>query len=205
MLAFDHIAVSGETLEAATAHVEEALGVALQPGGAHAVFHTHNTLLGLEDGLYLEAIAINPDAPTPERPRWFDLDRFAGPPRLTNWICRTDDLDTTLASFAMDLGAPVDLQRGALRWRMAVPASGVLPYDNCAPALIQWQTDIHPATRLAKSGCRLRQLVVTHPEARALQAALKEQLIDPRIAFETGPAALSAAFDTPHGPRDLHL
>ncbi len=82
----DHIAVSGTTLPEAVAAVEEALGVRMQPGGEHAVFHTHNALLGLADGLYLEAIAINPDAPVPERPRWFDLDRFAGPARLTNWI-----------------------------------------------------------------------------------------------------------------------
>ena len=73
MIEFDHIAISGETLAEATEHVEAALGVSLQPGGEHAVFHTHNTLLGLEDGLYLEAIAINPNAPTPDRPaglRW---------------------------------------------------------------------------------------------------------------------------------------
>lgn len=203
MLAFDHIAVSGESLAAATAHVEEALGVALQPGGAHAVFHTHNTLLGLEDGLYLEAIAADPEAPRPDRPRWFDLDRFTGPPRLTNWICRAPDLDAALAGLAMDLGAPVDLQRGDLRWRMAVPASGILPFDNCAPALIQWQTEAHPATRLAPAGVRLRRLTVIHPQARALESALAAVLRDARIVFETGPAALAAQFDTPHGPRSL--
>ena len=92
MLELDHLAVSGATLEAARAAVEDALGVPMQPGGEHDVFHTHNTLLGLEDGLYLEAIAINPAAPTPDRPRWFDLDRFEGSARLSNWICRTDDI-----------------------------------------------------------------------------------------------------------------
>ena len=136
----DHLAVSGATLAEATAHVEDALGVRMQPGGEHDVFHTHNTLLGLEDGLYFEAIAVNPAAPDPDRPRWFDLDRFSGPARLTNWICRSDDLTGELAAVPMDLGAPVALQRGDLRWSMAVPASGRLPFDNCAPALIQWQT-----------------------------------------------------------------
>ena len=74
----DHFAIAANTLAEATAHVEEALGVPLQPGGEHAVFGTHNRLLGLADGLYLEAIAIDPEA-TPERsPRWFDLDSFSG-------------------------------------------------------------------------------------------------------------------------------
>lgn len=201
MIVLDHLAVSGQTLSEARAHVEQALGVALQPGGEHDVFHTHNALLGLEDGLYLEAIAINPDAPAPNRPRWFDLDRFEGPPRLTNWICQTDDLDAELASLPDGMGTPVALQRGDLRWRMAVPASGILPFDNRAPALITWQTQLHPARRLAPSGVRLRRLTVVHPDAAGLVAVLDGVLRDDRISFEAGASGLSAAFDTPHGRR----
>lgn len=203
MIEFDHIAISGETLEAAKAHVEEALGVALQPGGEHDVFFTHNALLRLEDGLYLEAIAINPEAPQPTRPRWFDLDRFGGPPRLTNWICRTDDLDAVLGTLPATMGVPVDLQRGALRWRMAVPQSGILPFDNCAPALIQWQTSTHPATLLAPSGVRLRCLTVLHPDGDALATLLGDQLVDDRITVETGSKGMLAEFDTPHGARQI--
>lgn len=203
MIAFDHIAIAGVTLTEAQTHVEQALGVALQPGGAHDVFSTHNALLGLEDGLYLEAIAINPDAPAPKRPRWFDLDRFTGLPRLTNWICRTDDLEAELAAIPADLGHPVDLQRGDLRWRMAVPETGILPFENCAPALIQWQTQQHPATSLACSGVRLTRLTVRHPEGGILRAMVAHHLNDDRIAFETGPAGLGATFATPHGPREI--
>lgn len=194
----DHIAVSGETLEAAAAHVEQALGVSLQQGGKHAKFGTYNRLLGLEDGLYLEAIAIDPDAPTPEQPRWFDLDRFAGNARLTNWICRVSDIEAV----TMPDGpvAPIDLDRGALRWRMAVPRSGRLPFDNLYPALIQWQGDLHPARMLQASGCRLRRLVVYHPDALDLARILGAV---ERVEFDTGPAAMRAEFDTPHGPRVL--
>jgi hypothetical protein len=204
MLELDHIAVAGETLEAASAHVEEALGVSLQPGGEHDVFFTHNRLLGLEDGLYLEAIAINPQAPQPDRPRWFDLDRFSGPPRLTNWICRSPDLAAVLAALPVDAGTAVSLRRGDLRWQMAVPASGRLPFDNLHPALIQWGSDLHPANRLAASGCRLKRLIVTHPDASSLGDVLGRFLHDGRLVFDTGPVpALRAEFDTPHGPRVL--
>ena len=186
----DHFAIAANTLAEATAHVEEALGVPLQPGGEHAVFGTHNRLLGLADGLYLEAIAIDPEA-TPERqPRWFDLDRFDGAARITNWICRSGDLDSTLAALPVDAGAPVSLTRGDLSWQMAVPKSGILPYDNIFPALIQWQGP-HPAPRLTQQGCSLRRLVVSHPEAQALAELLP--LDDARVVFETGPAALRAA------------
>jgi hypothetical protein len=199
----DHIAISGETLAEARAHVEEALGVSLQAGGEHDVFFTHNALLGLEDGLYLEAIAINPAAPAPDRPRWFDLDRFTGPPRLTNWICRCDDLEATLAVLGVDFGAAVALRRGDLRWRMAVPETGSLPFDNRAPALIEWQAGGHPVQRLAASHVRLRRLTIRHPEADVLQDILQGQLNDDRLSFEAGLTGMAAAFDTPHGPREI--
>ena len=203
MMELDHLAVSGLDLAQATAHVTQALGCTPQQGGEHAVFHTHNTLLGMEDGLYLEAIAVNPAAPDPDRARWFDLDNFSGAPRLTNWICRCENLDAALAVLPGGFGTPVDLQRGDLRWRMAVPHSGVLPFDNCAPALMQWEGNAHPAARLAPSSCRLTRLEVSHPEADALAALLAPHLTDQRLAFINGPAALTATVETPEGARTL--
>jgi len=197
----DHLAVAGETLEEAAAHVEAALGLAMQPGGTHPKFGTHNRLMGLGEGLYLEAIAIDPDAPAPDRPRWFDLNRLSGGPHLRNWIARVDDLDAALTRHA-EAGAPLDLARGDLRWRMAVPGDGVLPFDNRFPALIEWQAGGHPADRLPDAGARLERLVVAHPEAQALRAALSE-FTDARVVFEPGPPALRAEIATPHGRRVL--
>ena len=199
----DHLAVSGETLEQAQSYVEDALGVAMQQGGEHAVFHTHNALLGLEDGLYLEAIAINPRAPKPERPRWFDLDRFSGAARLSNWICRTQDLGADMAALPTGIGRPVSLKRGDLRWQMVVPESGILPFDNQCPALIEWQTSVHPSASLQQSKCRLRRLVVSHPEAVELRKIVETVLDDPRVVFETGPIGQMAQIETPHGVRSL--
>lgn len=203
MLTLDHIAVAGATLDEATETIEAALGVSLQPGGQHDVFFTHNRLLGLEDGLYLEAVAADPDAPQPQRPRWFDLDRFTGDARLTNWVCRSDDLDADLAALDVDAGQPVDLRRGDLRWRMAVPANGVLPFDNRFPAMMQWGGADHPSQRLNRSGCRLRRLVVAHPQAAELTHALTPLFQDDRVVFEPGSSAIMAEFDTPHGGRVL--
>lgn len=202
LLELDHLAVAAATLAEGRAAVEDALGLGLEAGGRHPHFATHNLLLGLGDGLYLEVIAIDPEAPDPGRPRWFDLDRFAGPPRLSNWICRTGDLAGAVARWPR-AGRPVALARGDLRWRMAVPEDGRLPCGGLFPALIEWQGSGHPAARLAPSGCRLERLVVVHPEARGLQAALGPELDDARIAFESGPAALRAEIATPHGRRVL--
>ncbi len=202
MLELDHLAVAAETLDEGRAYVEDALGVTLQTGGQHAHFGTHNVLLGLEDGLYLEVITVDPSAPPPDYPRWFDLDRFRGRPRITNWICRTNDL-SALVKRQPDAGQPVALARGDLRWQMAVPADGILPFGGAFPAVIEWSGAAHPAKRLDASGCRLVRLTIRHPDATALQSTLAAEFADDRVVIEAGEAAFCAEFDTPAGRRVL--
>lgn len=203
MLTLDHIAISAANLAEGVEWVENALGVSLAPGGAHALMSTHNRLLGLGD-IYLEVITIDPAAPNPPHPRWFDLDNFTGGPRLTNWIVACDDLDITLAALPQDVGQPADLARGDLRWRMAIPADGCLPFGNAHPALIQWQGAAHPAQRLPDVGVRLDLLEIATPDADALTAALQGQFTDRRVRISQGPQnSMRATFTTPHGPRVL--
>lgn len=196
ILALDHIALAAETLEAGVAHAEAALGLPLAGGGAHALMGTHNRLLGLGD-LYFEVIAIDPAASQPQHARWFDLDHFSGPPRLTNWICRAD-----LNAPPPEAGRVLDVARGDLRWRMAVPESGALPMGGTYPALIEWQGDLHPTQRLPDSGARLALLEIATPDPEALCAALPG-FADSRVQFTQGEPAFRATFDTPHGRRIL--
>lgn len=203
-LELDHLAVAGETLEAATRHVEDALGVTLDPGGVHVEMGTHNRLLSLGPGVYLEAIAINPDAKGPERPRWFDLDRFAGQPRLSNWIVRARDLVAELGQAPDGMGVPIPFTRGRFDWTMAVPGTGRLPFDGAAPALIQWDGAAHPADFLPDRDCRLVSLVVAHPEVDALLDAFPALAQLPLVRFETAVSpALAAEIATPDGVRRL--
>jgi len=202
MLALDHLAISSTTLDEGVAATEAALGLPLAPGGQHPHMATHNRLLSLGPDLYLEVIAADPSQSRPTWPRWFDLDRFTGPPRLTNWICRTDDLDAELALAPDGTGTPIALQRGDFRWRMAVPSTGILPFDNRFPALIQWEGSAHPAPRLPDHGARLTALHITHPDATALRKALA-RLSDPRVTLAQGSPALRATITTPQGDRVL--
>lgn len=203
MLRFDHLAVSALTLAEGVASVEAALGVSLSPGGQHPHMATHNRLIGVGD-LYLEVIAPDPSQPRPAWPRWFDLDSFAGPPRLTNWVTASDDIAVDLAQSPAGTGAPVNLARGDYRWIMAIPADGRLPYDGAFPALIQWHGDLHPARALPDCGLRLRRFEIAHPQAQALREALRGRLNEPRLIITEAPVkALRASFDTPHGPRVL--
>lgn len=197
----DHIAISAAVLAEGVAWTEAALGVALAGGGVHPVMGTHNRLLGLGD-CYLEVIAVDPAAAPPGRARWFGLDGFSGRPRLTNWICATDDLVAEIAASPAGVGVPLALARGDYRWRMAVPDTGVLPFDGIYPALIQWQGAAHPAKALPEAGCRLRRLEVAHPQGVALRAALAG-FGDPRVVIVAGVAGLRAEIETPHGLRVL--
>jgi hypothetical protein len=203
MLRIDHLAVVAERLEVGVTEVERLLGVPMAGGGKHPLMGTHNRLLSLGD-LYLEVIAIDPEAPAPGRPRWFDMDRFAGPPRLTNWIAGCDDLAAEVALGPVGIGRPIALARGDYRWQMAVPDDGRLPFDGAFPALIQWEGTAHPAPALPDQGLRLQQLEIGHPEAAGLQRALAGRFEDARVVI--APAAkfsLRATIDTPAGPRVL--
>ncbi|KAG1647634.1 L-methionine sulfoximine/L-methionine sulfone acetyltransferase [Nymphon striatum] len=183
----DHIAVSAETLPEGKAYVEEALGVELATRGEHPHMATHNHLLSLGAEEYFEVIAINPNAPSPSHPRWFNIDNFSGPPRLTNWILATDDLEHALSQLPNGFGTPVDLERGDFRWTMAVPEDGILPWGGWGPALIQWHGDLHPAPLLPDQHTRLRSLsdMTTIRAALPTDAQAICEILNPIIANTT--------------------
>lgn len=206
-LRLDHLALAAETLDAGRAHVEDVLGVKLPTRGEHPQMATHNHLLSLGPQVYFEVIATNPNATPPNRPRWFDLDNFKGPARLTNWILATDDLEATLALLPDRFGGfgkPIALQRGDFRWSMAVPDDGVLPWGGWGPALIQWHGGLHPAPLLPDQNTRLRSVILRHPEAEDIAQTFAPLLPRDTIMFEVNAtASLTASFDTTQGPREL--
>ncbi|MEN8840298.1 MAG: VOC family protein [Octadecabacter sp.] len=195
----DHLAIAAETLEEGVAWAQERLGVTFLAGGKHARFATHNQLLGLADGLYLEVITTDPAANC-DGPRWFALDHFKGPPRLANWICEADDID----AFMVHGMRKVAMERGDLRWDMGVPPDGSLPMAGGFPTVLQWHTDNPPGRSLAQSGCALHRLNVCHPQADKIEVQLAGQLRDARVHFEVSDTVgLSAVFETPNGPVTL--
>ena len=194
----DHLAIAAETLEEGVAWAEAKLSVALLAGGKHQRYGTHNQLLGLADGLYLEVISVDPGAPS-DGPRWFDLDNFNGPPRLANWICEPDDLE----SFLRHGMRAVPMQRGDLLWDMAVPQDGSLPMGGGFPTMLRWHGD-RPGENLTPSGIALEKLTITHPKAGQIERELKAHLNDTRVVFKTDVnIALNARFQTPSGPVTL--
>jgi len=196
----DHLVVAGETLAEAVEYIEATLGVVMQEGGKHQRYGTRNAVLGLSDGLYLEAIAIDPKARPQSLPRWFGLDAFSGPPRLITWAVRVPDLSAAIARYPV-AGRCVDMRRGDLHWRMAVAEDGALPLAGVFPSLLQWQASPIPGESLATSGCTLKRLHIRGPNADA-DIPVPQAKVQIEVAASPE-VSLEAVFQTSHGERIL--
>jgi len=204
----DHLTVAALTLEQGVAHVRRSLGVVMPPGGSHSLMGTHNCLMQLGDGMFLEIIAPDP-AVTPQRPRWFSLDdpqtraRLADSPQLISWVVRVPDLSKALDEVDEVVGEAVRVARGSLTWLISVPANGSMPFDGAFPTLIEWPVGSHPASHMADLGCRLEHLAAEHPESARLTEALAPIFCDDRVTISSGMTRLRAIIKTPNGRREL--
>ncbi|THF86256.1 VOC family protein [Deinococcus sp. KSM4-11] len=193
----DHLVIAARTLDEGRAWLEGRLGVSMQPGGTHDTFGTHNAVLSLGPDAYLEVVAVNPDAPTPPRPRWFALDtqemreRLEVGPALIHWVASVEGLTPS--------NDVLELARGENRWRLTVAADGSLPMYGVAPSLIHWLTP-PPPTRLEDAGVRLvkLQLGTSHPDR--LRARLDALQFQGEVeVYEAPQAELRAVLQTPGG------
>ncbi len=223
-LRLDHLVVSARTLEEGVQYVADKLGATPGGGCAHPLMRTHNRLLGLWGGIYLEVIAADPNArgagasQTPARARLFELDtadvqaRLEKGPYLSHWVARVEppkDLARWRAQYPQRIPELVPMTRGDLSWQLSVPLDGSFPQwqgagDGALPSLIQWDTPRHPSQTLADTGIALRSLTAYHPQAQALREQLEwlgaAHLINVEDSLSP---ALVAQFETPSGTRSL--
>ncbi|WP_025137315.1 VOC family protein [Achromobacter sp. DH1f] len=222
-LALDHLVVAAADLDSGTRHVADLLGIAPAGGGAHPRMGTHNRVLGMAGGVYLEVIAIDPDAPAPQRPRWFGLDqpalraRLADGPFLAHWAARVaapDDLSAWQARHPDRIAPAIPMTRGNLRWRLTVPDDGSLPTwrdggqtagDGLLPTLIQWDVDAYPGVSLPRQALTLQSLAGTHPRVALLRQGLAWLGADHLITIDQadGPPRLQARIETAQGVKTL--
>ena len=203
MTRIDHLIVTAPDLGSGLELVRDALGVEPQAGGKHVAMGTHNLVLRLGGSLYLEVISADPEAPSPGRPRWFELDD-GGPPRLAGWAARTDHIQTTAKAASEPLGTVTEMTRGDLNWLITIPDDGKLPLGGAAPGLIEWHATPHPAARMRDVGCSLAALEVSHPDPRRVSALLESLAFRDHVAISIGERpAVVAHFQTPSGPRSL--
>ena len=204
-LAVDHLIVAATSLASGVAWLAERLGMRAGAGGQHVAMGTHNALVGLGPGAYLEVIAIDPSLAPPARPRWFALDdprmraQLAESPALIHWAARTLDIEADASRCPIDLGAIMPMRRGDFQWRLTVPDDGHLPGRGLVPTLIQW-TSRHPADALADSGLRLQALAGEHPDPAPVRDALAALGLSDTLKVTYGRSPrLAAMLRTPRG------
>jgi hypothetical protein len=209
----DHLVVAARNLKEGSEYLFAVLGVKPQKGGEHAAQGTYNRVLRLSESCYLEVIAINPRAPEPSHPRWFELDSEAMQeklrlkPLLITWAVRTNRIEQLADQSIVSLGAVTLMSRGNLRWRLTLSADGRLPCGGILPFLIQWDETVHPASRMADAGCSLVRLRGLHPQTDEILTVLlslgAEHLItlEP-VSFNEAPR-LEALIQTPNGLKTL--
>jgi hypothetical protein len=200
----DHLTVVAPTLEVGAAYVEASLGFRPDAGRKHPGMGTHNLLLALGPDVYLEVIAVDPEAGPVGRPRWFGLDHVLpdSPARLAAWVASTDDI---VEATVPELGEVVTMSREHHTWRMAVSVDGCPPLGGAAPLLIQRSSGINPAAALPQHGLRLRRLLVRHPApAEVVTLFGKIGLVSyPCVVTESRECRLCAEVQTPYGLRRL--
>ncbi len=202
----DHFAYCVLDLDAACDELAERLGVRPGPGGQHRGLGTHNALLALGEGAYMEVIAPDPLQPTPARPRPFGMDSLTNP-RLVTWAAKAPDIESKVErarTAGYDPGDVIQLGRdlpdgGRLEWRLTFPEQ--LPGDGLVPFLIDWGSTPHPS-ETAPRGCSLLSLRGEHPQPGLVKPLLQALEVDLDVAKGRAPA-LIATLQTPNGEIDL--
>lgn len=214
--ALDHLVVAAATLDEGVDWLEQKLGVRVPQGGSHPLMGTHNCLMQIGGGAFLEVIAIDADATPPGRPRWYGLDRseiqegLAESPKLLTWVVRTPDIAATTKASPIPCGPVIEGRRGTLVWGITVPRDGSMPEGGLFPTLIQWPASLGPegpVPNMPDLGCRLEGFSIAHAEPERLQAGLAaigaEGIARIEQASADNPLSLKALFGSPKGKVEI--
>jgi len=202
LLRVDHLVYAAPDLDAACAEIERRLGVAPSPGGQHMGRGTRNALVAIGTRSYLEIIAPDPEQPSPNGARWFNVDSLEAP-RLVAWAASATNLAQLVADAArraVHLGTVTSGSRKradgvALTWEVTDPTT-VLG-DGIVPFFIDWKTSPHPASS-ATVGPTMVELRGRHPDPRRVREMLDALGVE--LSIERGDRAeLAATFRSPNG------
>lgn len=202
----DHLVYAVPDLQSGVEAFSERLGAAPAFGGRHASLGTHNAILPLVGGRYVELIAPDPSSPAPAGRRPFGLDDLSAP-ALVTWAAGTADIEADVErarDAGYDPGTVVELARETpegerLTWRLALRPDP--PGDGLVPFLIDWGSTPHPSgTREAV--CSLEGFTAVHPDPEPVREVLRA--LDVSLDVEAGPAPrLRALVVGPEGRFEL--
>ena len=200
----DHCVVAIHDLDAGMAAFQSLTGVRPVYGGAHPSLGTHNALVSLGAGCYLEILAPRPGGEL--HPMVQEVGRFQSLTPIL-WALATDDLVelrrvVQTAGFSVDEPTPgsrVTREGDTLRWSVCL--LGAERPAN-APFFIQWeQGTAHPALT-APPACSLGVLTIASVDREQLQQLLGA--IGHSLTVLSGPTRTELSLETPHGTVTFH-
>lgn len=207
----DHLVVVAPDLEEGVAYLRDHLGVDLPYGGRHPEMGTHNHVLRMGDGVFLEVIAVDESADRPMRARWFGLDdgiavrrAWDAGLRLRGWVARGADLEAVLAGAPNLFDDIIRVSRGDRSWRFCLPRDGSLPAGGAAPCVIDWGERGTPVPGMPDSGVALRGFILEHPDPDAVRALYQRMGLENPPEVRLGATLRYCAYlDTPRGVVEL--
>ena len=201
----DHIVYNASDLEGGIAAVERLTGVRATVGGRHTGLGTHNALLSLGDGTYLEIISGDGSGIRPWPFRLYDSSTHG---KLSAFAVRPLEGSIEEHRAALGAGEVGGMERRRpdgtlLRWQMT-PGPGAPGHEDGPgggePWIIDWGASPHPSSS-APSGCRLARLEIVDPRGASLEATLKGTMgLTTPVEFAVGePASVVAVIESPNG------
>lgn len=194
----DHIMYAVPDLDAGVKAIAAQLGVQPVAGGAHPGQGTHNALLSLGDGQYLEIIA--PDPAQPLAGTLGEEIRDARMSCVRTWAVATDDLDAvqrtaqtlgfTARRVAMSRATPAG---PTLNWELMFVSGH--PFGELFPFFIDWLESPHPSATTIQGGM-LESFTISTSDPDAF-AGLMAAFDVGQIEVIEGPDGLAAEIRTP--------
>ena len=162
----DHIVLGCNTLQEGTDYLEKKLGLSLSEIGYHHHMGTHNRVIKIGENIYLEVIAIDPNAKKPQHFRWFNLDnekqqaRLKISPQIIGYVIENENPD--MLKFYNPF---FEASREDYRWEFAIPKSDKnlinknLIESGLVPSLIKWKSK-KPVYQMVNNNFELEKIQI---------------------------------------------
>ena len=203
MRRIDHIVYAVPNLHEAVETFNARLGVTAHIGGRHLNRGTHNALVNLGKGAYLELIAVDHDNHNFVGNRWMGID-LLDKARVVRWSMRSEDINRDarwLRMKAPNLSTIVEGSRlttdgDELAWKMTLPGSS--PMVEIIPFFTDWsESSFHPCDRLVEE-VELLSISITGSRVRDLEF-FQADLNFPLKLVEAQEARIRIEIKTPSG------
>jgi len=174
MRTIDHIVLAVPKLNRACDEFIINLGISPIFGGKHPDFGTHNALVNLGNGNYLEILAPDPENIPEQGKRWMGAD-LIDKPIVCRWALKSSDLAkdqgilrTVNPAYGEIIGGQRETMTGELlKWKMIKPLSE--PVTDILPFMVDWSgTSSHPTESLPEE-CQFLSIEVKHPQVEKMQ------------------------------------